>query len=120
MTWRQDPRPKTQDPTMDRLSQLKRFAAEDPDDPFNRYALALEFLKSDRAIAIELFDQLIRAHPEYLPTYYPFAHLLIEQKKTEKAEQIFLAGIEQAKAAGEEKTMKELKSAYQDWLYERE
>ncbi|HRI78842.1 MAG TPA: tetratricopeptide repeat protein [Cyclobacteriaceae bacterium] len=105
---------------MDRLSQLKQFVAEDPDDPFNRYALALEFLKTDRAIAIELFDQLIRSRPDYLPTYYPFAHLLIDQKENEKAEQIFLAGIEQSKRAEDSKAMKELKGAYQDWLYERE
>ena len=32
---------------MDRLGQLKQFVAEEPDDPFNAYALALEYLKTD-------------------------------------------------------------------------
>ena len=103
---------------MDRLTQLKQFASEEPNDPFNRYALALEYLKTDPAQAISLFDQLTQTHPEYLPTYYPFALLLIEKKEIEKAERVFLSGIERAK--NDAKTLKELKSAYQDWLYERE
>ncbi len=104
---------------MDRLTQLKQFASEEPNDPFNRYALALEYLKTDPAQAISLFDQLMHTHPNYLPTYYPFAQLLIELKSVEKAEQIFLAGIEMAKTNGDAKTLKELMSAYQDWMYER-
>ena len=105
---------------MDRLTQLKQFCTEEPDDPFNFYALALEFLKSDPSQAIQLFDQLLKTHPEYLPTYYPFAQLLIELKSVERAEQIFLAGIDMAKTVSDAKTLKELKSAYQDWMYERE
>ena len=105
---------------MDRLSQLKQFAVEDPDDPFNLYALALEYLKTDPVKAISFFDQLVQTHTNYLPTYYPYAHLLIEQKENEKAEQIFLHGIEIAKSRNETKTLKELQGAYQDWVYERE
>jgi predicted Zn-dependent protease len=105
---------------MDRLSQLQQFAAEDPDDPFNQYALALELMKSNPVNAILIFEDLTKIHPDYLPTYYPYAQLLIEQKKTERAENVFKTGIEIAGRLKELKTLKEIRGAYQDWLYERE
>ena len=104
---------------MDRRNQLIQFAKEEPNDPFNLYALALEYLKGEPDLAVGLFDQLVNSHSEYLPTYYPYAHLLIERKEIEKAEKIFLRGIEIAKSRKEAKTLKELQGAYGDWLYER-
>ncbi len=104
---------------MDRLTQLKQFAFEEPDDPFNLYALALEFLKNDPAEASQLFETLTRRHPHYLPTYYPYAHLLIERKEPTKAEQVFQQGIETARMQQDYKTLKELQAAYTDWGYDR-
>lgn len=105
---------------MDRISQLEAFMKEDPNDPFNRYALALEYLKVDVAKAQTLFQELLKAHPEYLPTYYPFAHLLLEKKKYDEAESIFTSGMQQAKLAGNQKTFRELQAAYNDWLFEKD
>jgi hypothetical protein len=105
---------------MDRLRQLIQFAEEDPDDPFNLYALALEFLKSDLPKAGALFEELTGSFPDYLPTYYPYAHWLIEQKKFEKAEEIFLKGIQTARTRQDLKTLRELQSAYNDWKNEKE
>jgi predicted Zn-dependent protease len=104
---------------MDRLSQLKQFALDDPDDPFNLYALALEYLKSNPAESGRLFESLIQRQPQYLPTYYPYAQWLIEQKNYGKAEQIFQQGIEAARIAGEQKTLKEMLAAYNDWKYDQ-
>ena len=53
---------------MNRLEQLRQFAAEEPHDPFNHYALALEYLKTNPREAENLFEQLLQQHPEYLPT----------------------------------------------------
>jgi hypothetical protein len=100
---------------MDRLSQLKQFAAEEPDDPFNQYALALEYLKSDLLEAARLFDSLIQHHPGYLPTYYPYAQLLAEMKDSVKAEQIYKMGIEAAGRQNDQKTLREIQAAYTDW-----
>lgn len=103
---------------MNRVEQLEQFLREDPDDPFNSYALALEYLKMDFQKAYDLFEKLLSRHPNYLPTYYPFAQLLSE-RQDKRAEEIYKKGIETARRAGDQKTLKELTSAYNDWLFEQ-
>ncbi|MEJ0029763.1 MAG: tetratricopeptide repeat protein [Bacteroidota bacterium] len=103
---------------MDRISVLEGFLAEDPDDPFNSYALALEYLKSDNKRARDLFEDLLNKNPNYLPTYYAFAQLLAEQQDPGAAD-IFRQGIEIASRADDQKTLKELANAYNDWLFEQ-
>ncbi len=66
--------------------------AEDPTDPFNRYALALELAKSDKQKAKEVFDQLILFNPDYVPAYYQAALLYIELSLDEEATKIVEAG----------------------------
>lgn len=105
---------------MTRLEQLKQFAAEEPDDPFNHYALALEYLKNNPDEAHEIFKRLLLSHPDYLPTYYPYAQLLAERKEVALAEQTFQNGIQAAKKAGDMKTMRELQAAFMDWQYLKE
>jgi hypothetical protein len=102
---------------MDRIRMLKQYAEEDPGDPFNHYALALEYLKVDAGEARRLFEYLITNHPDYLPAYYPFAQLLSENKENQKAEVTIQMGIEIARAAGDLKTLHELQSAHQDLMY---
>lgn len=104
---------------MDRIKQLEDFLREDPDDPFNQYALALEYLKQNTTRSYQLFQHLMDTKPAYLPTYYPFAHLLVELKDPAKAESVFRAGIEAARSQSDAKTQRELQSAYNDWLFER-
>jgi lipoprotein NlpI len=103
---------------MDRISILEEFLKEDPRDPFNSYALALEYLKIDTQKAQTLFEQLLTTHPNYLPTYYPFAQLLIERRDS-KVDVIFKQGIDMAKRMNDAKTLRELNSAYTDWLFEQ-
>ncbi len=105
---------------MDRLAQLKKFIEEDPGDPFNFYVLALEFQKTDPLQAGRLFEELVNNHPGYLPTYYPYAHLLIEFRDYINAEKIFLQGIETARNCNDFKTMRELQAACADWKNEME
>ncbi len=103
---------------MDRIQQLEEFLREDPGDPFNTYALALEYMKSDPGKASKLFEGLVEQRPDYLPTYYPFAQLLTE-KQDGRAEAIFKQGIETARRLNEAKALKELSSAYTNWLFEQ-
>lgn len=103
---------------MNRLEQLKEFAKEDPQDPFTLYALALEYLKSNIQEARSAFESLLTTHPDYLPTYYPAAHLMIDLGEASKAEQLFLQGMDVAKSQNEMKAYRELQSAYQTWKLE--
>ena len=104
---------------MDRIRQLEEFLNDDPHDPFNTYALALEYQKVDVKKAYALFDQLLGSHPDYIPTYYTFAHLLIDIQQVEKAETVFKQGIEFAKRANDVKALRELTNAYNNWLFEQ-
>lgn len=105
---------------MDRVAQLLEFLDEDPADPFNKYALALEYQKSDPKKAFVFFKDLMDNSPSYLPTYYPFAFLLIDLGQSTEAEQVFKQGIETAQKSDNPKALKELRTAYNDWLYTRE
>ena len=105
---------------MNRLQQLEEFLREEPQNPFNHYAVALEYLKTDPVRAQQLFEHLLQHFPSYLPTYYPLAHLFIEQQQTQKAEEVFARGMQEADRAGDAKTSRELRAAYNDWLFERD
>lgn len=96
---------------MTRLEQLQQFLKEDPADPFNLYALALEYQRTDVPQALKLFDQLLLEHEDYLPAYYSSAKLFAEAGDTEKAIRLYEAGMERARTQGEMKTFRELKSA---------
>jgi Tfp pilus assembly protein PilF len=103
---------------VNRLQTLKQFAEEEPNDPFNQYALALEYLKTDTAQAQRIFQMLLEKHPSYLPTYYPYAQLLVEKKEVGLAEHVYQKGIAVARSANDLKTMREIQAAYDDWKYE--
>lgn len=104
--------------SMDRLKQLKQFVKEEPNDPFNLYALALEYLKVDPLESDKLFERLLADHPGYLPTYYPYAQRLVERKMSDQAEAVFKKGMSTARGANDNKTFGEIQAAYNDWKFE--
>ena len=103
-----------------RIEQLKTFIKEEPNDPFNRYALAMEYFNSDEQKAISLLKELLEKFPAYLPSYYKYAHLLWERQDLETAEKVFEAGIELAQDQQDLKALKELKSAFQNFIFEKD
>lgn len=103
---------------LDRLRLLRDFIAEEPENPFNYYALALELKENSPGEAEKLFDFLLTEHSGYLPVYFPAAHFFAEHDLIQKAEGIFVNGIALANLKNEEKTLKELKNAYQNFLFE--
>jgi Tfp pilus assembly protein PilF len=104
---------------MTRIEQLKQFIVDDPADAFPRYALALEYLKTEPSLARRQFDELLQQFPDYLPTYYPAAHLLVELGDVTGAERLFQRGIEIAQRQANRKTEMELRQAYNQWQFER-
>jgi Tfp pilus assembly protein PilF len=101
----------------ERITQLEEFYDEDPHDPFNLYALALEYLKYDPEKSRELFERLLNHHKEYLPTYYHAAKLYQELGEKEKATNVFVTGISLARKLNDTKAMRELQSAYDEFMY---
>ena len=104
----------------DFLENLLSFYEEDPGDPFNIYALAIEYLKSDTARSVVFFDKLLLEHPDYLPAYYQAAELFTALEDNEKAEKIYQKGIEIALRQNNSKTHQELNRAYRSFLDELE
>lgn len=104
----------------DRVNQLEKFLREDPNDPFTKYALALEFLNTNNIKSAELFDNLLENHPNYIGTYYHAAALFTSLNQLEKAESIYVTGIRTAKELGESHALKELESAYLNFQYEND
>lgn len=101
-----------------RLTQLQEFYDDDPHDPFNLYALALEYLKSDLEKSRELFEMLLNIHKEYLPTYYHAAKLYQELGEKEMATSVFVNGISLARKLNDTKAMRELQSAYDELMFD--
>lgn len=93
-----------------RIQLLRQYVREEPGDPFNVYALAMEFMDDDPAQARDLLDQLLTEHPDYLATYYHAAALCAETNRP-KATQLYEQGIELARRQGNEKTRLELQRA---------
>jgi tetratricopeptide (TPR) repeat protein len=100
----------------DRLALLLQYYAEDPEDPFNLYALATEYKKEEPLKALSYFERLVEKHPDYVPTYYHLALLYIEMDEVEKAKNVFEQGIEKATALNEAMLLRELKSAYDEFM----
>ncbi len=100
----------------ERLSLLKQFVEEDPNDPFNWYALGLEESKKDTFKALELFEYVMKNHPGYLPVYYHAANLYLSTGNGGRAKEILNEGITLAKKNGKQKTMQELNTLLNEVL----
>jgi tetratricopeptide (TPR) repeat protein len=93
---------------LERLKILEDFAKEEPNDPFNLYALALEYLQVDSSKAGQLFDQLLTLHPGYVPTYYQAGNYYWEKGETRKAITILKTGLEKSRTVNDVKAHGEL------------
>lgn len=103
-----------------RLETLLKFYEEDPNDPFNLYGLALEYQKTDLNKSDKLFSKLLEDFPQYIPSYYHAAKLKVELKQPESALIIYKKGIEVAQQQNEKKAGQELRSAYDELMFEIE
>lgn len=103
-----------------RIELLKKYIEEEPYEPFNHYALANEYMAFDAEKALNVFLEILKKFPDYLPTYYQAAKLLAEAEAEEEALKVYEDGIALAKIQGKHKTLNELNSAYQNLLFEME
>lgn len=104
----------------ERIKMLEEFIVQEPSNPFNKYALAMEYYESAPSKSLSILQSLLDEHPAYLPTYFKTAHLLWEEEIWEKADSVFRKGIALAQNQGDEKTLHELKSAYQNFQFDQD
>ena len=97
----------------ERLKILKKYVIEEPNDPFNHYALALEYRKIGDPEALEMMLKVIGTFPEYLPSYYTCGMWLGEAEQWQGALKVFERGRKLAKEQVDAKAEKELAGAIQ-------
>lgn len=102
------------------LDSLLSFYEEDPADPFNAYALAIEYAKSDNQEASRFFNLLLEKHPDYLPTYYHAGAFFAGINDVAKAEEVYEKGVELALVQKNAKAHRELLSAFNSFRDELE
>lgn len=96
----------------ERIQQLLSFVQQEPGEPFNVYALGIEYLAENPAQAQHYFERLLTTHPQYLPTYYHAAQLYADQGNRPKAAELYDFGLLLARQQGNEKTYDELNRAF--------
>ena len=102
----------------DRVDKLKTFLANNPNDSFVQHALALEYIKAgDDVSARALFEALLAREPSYVGSYYHLAKLLERNGDTEGAVQVYEKGMEQARQAGDQHALGELRGAYEELTF---
>ena len=103
---------------MERIEKLKDFLSKNPDDSFIQHALALEYVKlGEDAEARRLFENLLEKDQHYIGSYYHLARLLERTEDRDTAIKYYEKGMEMAKAAGDQHSYNELRSALDDLLF---
>ncbi len=97
---------------MSRIATFEQFVADKPNDPFPRYALALEYKTAGRmADAETCFGELLHRLPTYVPAYLQLGMLLQSQGRADEARQVFRTGLEVAGTARDGHALSELQDA---------
>ena len=95
-----------------RLEKLRSFIAARPDDPFPRYALALEHRNAgDHDQAWGVFEDLLARFPDYTAAYLHAGNALVALVRTEDARAVWRKGVEKCVEKGDSHARGELESA---------
>jgi Tfp pilus assembly protein PilF len=104
---------------MDRIRKLKEFLLKEPDDPFIKHALALEYWKAgDMDIARGLLEEVLAKDAAAVGSYYQLGKLLEAMGEPRLALAWYEKGMTAAKTAGEKRAYNELRAAYDDLVEE--
>ena len=91
---------------------------QQPEDSFLQHALALEYIKLGlEEEARALFEKILDREPGYIGSYYHLAKLLERQDLTAEAIGVYEKGMEEARKAGDQHALNELRSAYEELTF---
>jgi tetratricopeptide (TPR) repeat protein len=97
-----------------RKEMLEEFLAQDPNDSFSRYALALELGKEGKEQeAAEQFREVIARDPDYVAAYHQLGRLLGQTGLIEEARDVYRRGLAAAIAAGDQRSRGEMQEELQ-------
>ncbi len=96
---------------MDKIAMLNEILAQNPDDAFARYGLAMEYAnRGDVDTALNQFHQLVTVHPDYTAGYQMAGQLLVKAGRIEQAKAQLEAGIASSARSGNSHAGNEMQS----------
>ncbi len=96
---------------MDKIAALKEILAQDAGNPLARYGLAMELASQGQTgAALEEFDRLLAAHPQYVAGYFMSAQTLAQAGRGAEARERLKAGIRQAAQSGNHHAQSEMQA----------
>ena len=100
---------------MTRIEKLLEFMKTADKDSFLQHALALEYIKiGNDEEARKLFNEILLREPTYIGSYYHLGKLLERVGDFDRAIRVYKRGMEEAKKAGDDHSLSELRGALED------
>ncbi len=95
-----------------RREMLEEFVAQDPNDSFSRYALALELEKEGLVTeSAAQLQEVIARDPSYVAAFYHLGRMLAHMGQLEDARTIYRQGLDAAIASNDQRTRSEIEEA---------
>lgn len=105
----------------DKAKRLAAYIAKNPADSFSKFALALEFLKTDDVgKARVLFEDIRNKDPEYVGVYYHLGKVYELLGQLKDAKNTYERGLQVATDQNELRTKAELNEALSELKFEME
>ncbi|TWT31460.1 hypothetical protein [Blastopirellula retiformator] len=87
---------------MSRREQIEALLADDPNDAFLLYGLAMEYRKEGAyEEALDRFKLLVKQTPPYVPAFFMAGQMLAEADRANEARTWLREGIEEANRQGD-------------------
>lgn len=88
---------------------LKEILADNPNDLFAHYGLAMEYANAgDTAAALAEYEKIVALDPNYVPAYQMGGQLLLNLRRDEEARRWFDKGIAAARRTGNQHAESEM------------
>jgi cytochrome c-type biogenesis protein CcmH/NrfG len=96
---------------MDKIAMLNEILAQDPNNAFARYGLAMEYAgRGETDTAVTEFAQLLEQHPDYTAGYFMAAQTLAKADRTDEAKVRLTQGIASARRTGNQHALSEMEA----------
>jgi tetratricopeptide (TPR) repeat protein len=97
---------------MNRLEILQNMVAQNPNDSFSRYGLAMEYANSGSlGKAVEEYEALLSVNPDYAAAYYHGGQALEKLGRLDDARRMYARGLETTRRTGDAHTNSEIQAA---------
>jgi len=96
---------------MDKIAMLNEILAQNPNDSFARYGLAMEYAgRGETEASLAEFGRLLEEHPDYTAGYFMAAQTLTKADRTNEAKIRLAQGIASARRTGNQHAQSEMQA----------